>query len=253
MSGPAPRSLALFRESHAADPAFDTAVSRVLLGRVASGVRSESLRLHVPGSVVAFSPLDATRPGFERARQAAFDAGFGAIRRLAGGHAAVFHEETLAFAWCIPDPEPRARIHQRFEAMANIACRALQSLGVDARVGEVAGEYCPGEHSVNARGRRKLVGVGQRLVRGGAHVGGVIVVGGSDRIRKVLTPVYDALELPWDPETTGSIADEIDAPSLEDVASALCAEFAREAELESRHFEVSELQEAYGLAEAHRA
>ena len=32
--------------------------------------------------------------------------------------------------------------------------------------GEVAGEYCPGQHSVNARGERKLMGVGQRLIRG---------------------------------------------------------------------------------------
>ena len=36
---------------------------------------------------------------------------------------------------------------------------------VDARVGEVPGEYCPGSHSVNARGRVKVVGTAQRMVR----------------------------------------------------------------------------------------
>ena len=53
---------------------------------------------------------------------------------------------------------------------------ALCSLGVDARIGEVAGEYCPGKYSVNARGATKIMGVGQRLARHAAHVGGVIVV-----------------------------------------------------------------------------
>ena len=71
------------------------------------------------------------------------------------------------------------------------------SLGVDARVGEVAGEYCPGEFSVNARGAAKLAGIGQRVVVGGAHVGGVIVVRGAGRIREVLTPIYEALEIDW--------------------------------------------------------
>ena len=37
------------------------------------------------------------------------------------------------------------------------------------------------------------MGVGQRLVRGAAHVGGVVVVDQGDRIRDVLLPVYDAL------------------------------------------------------------
>jgi len=34
---------------------------------------------------------------------------------------------------------------------------AFRRLGVDARVGEVSGEYCPGAHSVNARGATKLI------------------------------------------------------------------------------------------------
>ena len=247
------RPLGLYRENHSHDAALDTALSRVLLGRVAGGAEPESLRVHIPGDVVAFSPIDATRPGFERAREAAREAGFGAIRRLAGGHAAVFHAQTVAFAWCVPDAEPRQRIHQRFEVMAERVTCALRRLGVDARVGEVPGEYCPGEHSVNARGATKIMGVGQRLVRGAAHVGGVIVVDGSQRIRDVLAPVYDALELEWNPEATGSVADEIGAVGVDAVAEALCDEFAREAELQSRHFSVSVVREAGELASAHRA
>jgi hypothetical protein len=96
---------------------------------------------------------------------------------------------------------------------------------VDARAGEVPGEYCPGEHSVNARGKTKLVGVGQRILLHAAHVGGVIVVGGSDRVRDVLIPVYQALELSWDPATAGSVEDEVPGTPWEDVEAAILDRF----------------------------
>jgi lipoate-protein ligase A len=93
--------------------------------------------------------------------------------------------------------------------MAETMVAALSELSIDARIGEVSGEYCPGEFSVNARGESKLAGIGQRVFTGGAHVGGVVVVRGAGRIRTVLEPIYEALELDWRPATTGSIALEI--------------------------------------------
>jgi lipoate-protein ligase A len=138
----------------------------------------------------------------------------------------VFHEGTIAFSWVTPDPEPRQRITARFEEIAAVMARALRRLGVDARVGEIPGEYCPGAHSVNARGRAKLVGVGQRLVQHAAHVGGVLVVAGSDRIRDVLIPVYDALGLAWDPATVGSVEEEIGPIGWDAAAQAIMGEFA---------------------------
>jgi lipoate-protein ligase A len=128
--------------------------------------------------------------------------------RLAGGRAAVFHEDTLAFARTVPDDDPPARTFARFEEMATILTGALSSLGVDARIGEIPGEYCPGDYSVNARGEKKLIGIGQRLVRDAAHVGGVVVANSADRVRDVLVPVYRSLELEWDPETAGSVFEE---------------------------------------------
>ena len=77
----------------------------------------------------------------------------------------------------------------------------------------------------------KLVGIGQRLVAGGAHVGGVIVVGDSGRLRDLLVAVYDALALGWDPATVGSIEDEIGPISLDAVEDAILAELGRDAEL----------------------
>jgi lipoate-protein ligase A len=205
------------------EPALDTALSRALLEAVASGTRPETLRLYRPDDVVAFSGLDAASPGFAKAVAAAREAGFAAALRLAGGRAAVFHTETLAFAWAMPVADLRGGIEERFAAVAGWVAAALRRLGVDARVGEVPGEYCPGAHSVNAGGRVKLMGVGQRVVRGAAHVGGVLVVCGSGRVRAVLEPVYAALGLPFDPATAGAVEDEIGAVDPEEVAGALLA------------------------------
>jgi lipoate-protein ligase A len=212
-------------------PALDTAFSRALLDRVAAGEAPETFRLYRPDDVVAFAGLDRAAPGFADAVAAARRIGFAAALRLAGGRAAVFHRETLAFAWTIPVPEPREGIQARFDEIAAIVAAALRRIGVDARVGEVPGEYCPGDHSVNARGARKLMGVGQRVVRGAAHVGGVVVVSGADRVRAALEPVYAALGLAWKPETTGSVADEIGATAPAAVADALVAELGARYEL----------------------
>jgi lipoate-protein ligase A len=212
-------------------PALDTAFSRALLDLVAAGEAPETFRLYRPDDVLAFSGVDAAAPGFAAAVAAARAAGFAAALRLAGGRAAVFHAETLAFAWTIPAPDPREGIRARFEALADLVAAALRRLGVDARVGEVPGEYCPGEHSVNARGATKLMGVGQRVIRGAAHVGGVVVVGGSDRVRAALGPVYAAMGVAWRPETAGSVADEIGPVTPDEVAAALDTELAARHEL----------------------
>jgi len=221
------RAIQLLSDPVPGDAALDTAVSRALLEAVAAGTTPETLRLYRPDDVLAFSGLDAASPGFAEAVAMARAAGFAPALRLAGGRAAVFHSGTLAFAWAMPVAELRAGIQERFDALAEIVAAALRRLGVDARVGEVPGEYCPGEHSVNARGRVKLMGVGQRVVRGAAHVGGVIVVAGSGRVRAVLEPVYGALGLPFDPATAGAVEDEIGPVAPERVAEALLEELRR--------------------------
>ncbi len=218
------RTIRVNRESFADRPARDTAVTRALLSRVATGEEPETLRLHRPAAVVAFGPHDRIAPGYHRAIAAARAAGFGAIERLAGGRAAVFHEQTIAFAWIIPSPDPPAGIRQRFVELSQIVAEALARLGIDARIGAVAGEYCPGEWSVNARGETKIMGVGQRLVRGAAHVGGVIVVDDSARVRDVLIPVYAELGLEWRPSTVGSVADEVGGAGAAGAASSISGE-----------------------------
>jgi octanoyl-[GcvH]:protein N-octanoyltransferase len=225
------RRIRLVTKGHPSPATMDTAISRALLDRVAAGQEPETLRVHRPGAIVAFGPKDRLARGYGDAIAAAAAAGFGSVQRLAGGRAAVFHEGTIAFSWAVPQAAPREGIRARFEELASIMAEAFRSLGVDARVGEVPGEYCPGEHSVNARGQTKLMGVGQRLIAGAAHVGGVVVVSGADRVRDVLLPVYAALDLAWDPVTAGRLEDEVASITWGEAAAAIITAFGRRHDL----------------------
>ena len=247
------RKIRLTREAFREPAALDTAVSRALLRQVAQGDAPETLRLYTPSDVVAFGPQDTRADGYGRATAAARSAGFEAIERLAGGRAAVFHSGTIAFSWTMPDTVPREDVMARFDEAADIMMRALRRLGIDAQVGEVPGEYCPGQHSVNARGKRKLMGVGQRLIRGAAHVGGVVVVSGGDRIRDVLLPVYHALNVDWRPETVGSIEDELGVADYDAAAQAILAEFTARYELYDGVLSAETLRLAEELAPEHLA
>ncbi len=116
-----------------------------------------------------------------------------------------------------------AEVDARFAAEAQSQAQALRGLGIDARVGEVPGEYCPGRFSVNARGQTKLIGAAQRIISGAWLFSTVVVVDGAARVRAVLEEVYAALELTWDPASVGSIADELPGATVAQVRSALLA------------------------------
>ena len=241
----------LVTDSYPGHPALDVAVSHAALGAVARGEIGGLIRLHVPGPVVAFGAVDRVQPGYPQAVRAAQANGFAAVQRLAGGRAAVFHEQTLSFAWATPEEEPRAGITKRFEIVAGIMVDAFERLGIDARIGELSGEYCPGKWSVNVGGRVKVMGVGQRLVRGAAHVGGVDVVDDGERIRDVLIPVYRALQLDWDPRTTGALADR--APGLDNqkVSTAIIGAMSKHFELVPGPMPTAVMEEAHKLVDEH--
>ncbi len=224
--------LRLIRHSFPDRPELSTAVSRTILQRVAAGELPPTIRIHRPGSEVAFGRQDLASPRFEAAAEAARAAGFAAVERLAGGRAAVFHSGTIAIARANADPQPPKRTYARFEEMAGLIAGALRGLGVDARVGEVPGEYCPGAYSVNARGAVKLSGIGQRMIRGGAHMGGVVVASGGREVARALVPVYEALELDWDPATSGDVSAELDREvDPGEIEEALIAELGHSYEL----------------------
>jgi octanoyl-[GcvH]:protein N-octanoyltransferase len=244
----------LVRDSFSDRPALGAAVSRAILQRVASGELPPTVRLHRTPRILAFGRHDAASPGFADAVRAARATGFEPIVRVAGGRAAVYHEGTIALSRAIRDQRPAARTHTRFEELADLIATGLRRLGVDARVGEVPGEYCPGAWSVNARGRSKLVGIGQRIIAGGAHLGVVIVVRNGDLVREALVPVYDALGLEWDPATAGSVEDELGGAELATVEEAILTELAETGhELVEASVDAGTLALAERLVDAHRA
>jgi octanoyl-[GcvH]:protein N-octanoyltransferase len=246
-----PPPLRLHRQAFQDDPVFDTAVSRAILTRVAAGELPETTRLTRPGRMVAFGRQDVASSRYLPAVQAARDGGFEAVERLAGGRAAVFHERTLAIAHARPDGDPQSHIYTRFEEWSELIAAALRNLGVDAGVGEVPGEYCPGGYSVHARGRVKLAGIGQKLIKGAGHLGGVLVVGDGAAVRDVLVPVYEALGLPFDPATAGSVEDELPGISLEQVEEALLKELSARYELEQAELDERTLALARELRDEH--
>ena len=205
---PKPR-LQVIDSSFAGQADLGTGISAALMRRVARGQLPPTIRLHRTGPILAFGRLDKLRPGYRDAVRIAHDHGYEPIERLAGGRAAVFHEGTVSFSHATREAGAYAGTRPRFQRMAETIATSLRELGADARVGEVPAEYCPGEFSVNARGEVKLAGIGQRVITGGAHIGGVVVLRGAGRIREVLEPIYEALELDWDPATAGSLALEL--------------------------------------------
>ena len=242
-------SLTLIRESRRGP--LDVAISHAILSEVSDGELGPTLRLHVPGPMVAFGKADRVTEGYEAAVRAARAHGFDAVERLAGGRAAVFHESTIAFSLALPEPEPKSGIEERFEMISSLMADAFESLGVDARVGEIPGEYCPGRWSVSVGGRVKVMGVGQRLVRDAVHIGGVVVVDEGDRVRDVLIPVYRALGLDWDPRTAGSLADRSPGLSVELVMERIRDQFGHRYTIVESRLPAEVLDRAEGLLEGH--
>lgn len=246
------RRIRVLRGENPGGAARDTALSRLLLEAVSRGDAPECLRVWRPCDALAFSVLDRTHAGFASAVSAAREAGFEPFLRLTGGHAAVYTDATVAFAWTLPAPDPHRGIRERFDSLAELVAASLCDLGVDAHVGPVSGEYCPGAHSVNARGRVKLMGVGQRVVRGAAHVGGVVVVGGAARLRAVLGRVYAHLALPFDPAAVGATEEEAPGADWNAVANALLERFAGCYELVDGDLDPALVAEAQRRALRHR-
>jgi len=218
LNAPPLQPVRLLTASFPDDAHLETAYSAALMRQVARTELPPSARLNRTGPILAFGKLDRLRPGYRKAVTIAREAGYVPVERIAGGRAAVFGPGTISLSHAIRaggGSGSYAGTMDRFRSAADLVAAALRELGADARVGEVTGEYCPGEFSVNARGAVKLAGIGQRVIVAGAHVGAVVVVRGAARIDEVLFPVYEALGLEYEPATTGSLARELgedDAP-----------------------------------------
>ena len=219
------RTLTVVRQHDSFGAARDLDFGIELLGLVKTGQVGPTLRLYRPVPTVAFGQRDAHLPGFETAAQACRELGFEPLIRKAGGRAAAYHEGTLIVDHVEPHTDAIAGAKGRFAFFGEMLAEALRSTGVPAAVGEIPGEYCPGEFSVHGIHpqdpvhRVKLVGTAQRVVSGGWLFSSVIVVENSAPIRNVLTASYAALGRDWDPATAGAMNDlvpQLDVHAVED-------------------------------------
>lgn len=199
-----------------------------LLRESARGDLAPTLRLYRPQPTLAFGQRDTRLPGFEAASAAARALGFEPLVRKAGGRAAAYHQGCLIVDHIEPHDDAVAASRARFRILGTLLADALRRVGVDARMGEIPGEYCPGEfsvHGVDGVRSVKLVGTAQRVISGAWLFSSVIVVEDSAPIRSVLEATYSALELPWEPSTAGAAEDLVPGVTVDAVASAVVAAY----------------------------
>lgn len=237
--------LAVINDRDSSDPTAQLARAAELLDEVKRGLRGPTLRLYRPQPTMAFGQRDTRLPGFEAAWAVSLAHGFAPVVRKAGGRAAAYHEGTLIVDHIEPAAEAMVGHRHRFEVFGELYAGVFRGLGVDARVGEIPGEYCPGEYSVygvpgerstprgplRLAGPVKLVGTAQRVVAGAWLFSSVFVVSDAEPVRGVLTDVYRALGLPFDPSTAGAADDLVPGLTVDNVEQSLLGMYAQEGAL----------------------
>lgn len=193
-----------------ASPRVDRAHTARLLADAVDG--RPGVRVWAPPEQIAFGRRDVREPGYDRARRAAERAGYDPIRRDVGGRAVAHTGDSLAFALAVPLDGDRGSIHERYAAVARTVRSTLEEGGAGISPGEPSRSFCPGDHSLRAAGDGKstggkLAGIAQRVRADAALVAGCLVVSRSDAdvLTTVLKPVYDALDVPFDPDSVGSV------------------------------------------------
>lgn len=192
---------------------------------VGRGEQPSTLRLYRPAPTVAFGRRDELNPHFPAARQACLDQGFEPLVRTVGGHAAAYHRGCLVVDHFQYAPDAVSGNHERYGIFGSMFAEALESVGIQAGVGELPGEYCPGEYSVWGQipgGQRvKIIGTAQRVVSGAWWFSSGIVVDNPKPLRTVTEDVYRALGLPLDPVTVGALTDIEPLMTVDDIEDAV--------------------------------
>lgn len=234
------------------DPITALAQARALLDEVKAGRRAGVLRLYRPEPTAAFGARDRFLPGFPDAVAAARDHGFTPVLRSLGGRVAVYHRDSLVIDHLEPAAGLLSGTQERFTGFGDWYTAILRDLRVDARLGEIPGEYCPGEHSVNVAGRIKAIGTAQRVTHSGWLFSSSVVVADPDPIRAVLTDIQSALGVDWDPATGGAIAEVHPDITADAVEAAFRTAYAQRFTVEPGALTAAEVRAAEAYRDQHR-
>ena len=206
----------------AARESGELAVAHALLRRASEGAIDHAVHLYSPAApAVVFGRRDTRLPGFADAVRAAESAGFSTAVRAVGGRVVAYTENSLVLDVVRHEPQAVGAMDHRFVTFGELMVEALRTIGVAAQMGAVPGEYCPGAHSVNARGLVKLVGTAQRVVKDAWLFSSLVVVDDRARLQRVLADVHRHLDLPFDDGSVGTVRSENPALGLADVRAAL--------------------------------
>lgn len=203
------------------------------------------VRLYRPAPTLAFSRREAKLPGFAEAVAEAVAFGFEPVIRPAGGRAVALDENWLVLDIITPEAKRRDNTTV-YRELGNRLVELAQLRGVDARLGPVPGEYCPGDYSVNARGQVKLFGTAQRVSRNARLFSASVAFSISPAVAELLDRVNRLLDLEWSPATLGSL--DVEAPNWSpaaierDLAEAFAGEFAPRSSLAEVHAAVEQLE-----------
>jgi lipoate-protein ligase A len=192
------------------DPATAYGYVRTIFEQVAAGTRPATVSITPSTRHVGVTRRDTFRPGFQDAVEAAGEMGYPVLVRSSGGGATAADRGTFGFSIIRPVDETNSgrSIMERYDEAAAFVLGAFSRLGVAAEVGEVRDEFCPGDHSIRVgdrEGGMKVVGIAQRITRRATSVGGIVLVEGEQELARVLERVYDAMQLPFRPQSVGSL------------------------------------------------
>jgi lipoate-protein ligase A len=212
-------------------PATAYGYQRVIFEQVAAGERPPTVSITPSTRHVGVTRRDTFRPGFADAVNASRGEGYPVLVRSSGGGATAAHYGTFGFSITRPatDGETRRGIRERYDEAAALVLGALSRLGVRAEVGEVRGEFCPGDHSIRVGSWEegaKIVGIAQRVTRRAASVGGIVLCEGEGELARVLERVYAAMRLPLRKESVGSLRRAGSEAGVEEAIGAFAAEAA---------------------------
>ncbi len=186
------------------------------------------VRIYRPAPTVAFSGLERRLPGFQDAVSEAAAYSFEPVIRPAGGRMVALDQDWLILDVITPEPEKTKSNRDVYLEFGAILVNILRELGVDANLGAVTGEYCPGEYSINARGQVKIVGTAQRVQRGARLFSACIPISISHSVATLFERVNAELGLDWDPATLVGLNSEVPNFSIDDLEKELIVAFAPE-------------------------